>query len=458
MRWPIRNQIFFPFAGLLAVSVLLVAAVAAWKAAEQSRLQKLNHMNSVASALGEANFPLTQDVSERIAAMIGGEVIVADPRGRVTASTIPLESLPTELKEYATISDRVTGDVTLNGMNYFVTVIPRFRVSRPGPLFVLLPQEDLNSLRTNAITPPLLIAVPTVIVALGLALLIARGMACRVDRLRHLFSELSNGNYRTVDVTGVNDELRDLLCSANDLSARLDQLQLELKRTERLDLLGQLSGGLAHQLRNSITGAKMAVQLHHQSCPSDDNDMLQTAISQLRLTEEQVLAVLSLRDGVTVNNSVDTVNLCTLVEDVQQLLKPQSSHWKTRLEFARPADDVHTRLKSAASLKGAILNLVLNSVEASGIEGNVRIDVVPDGTDVAIAITDSGPGFSFDTTDIGEAFLTTKPEGIGLGLTIAQHAVMQEGGSLKIERNDGHTIVTISLPGVVSPLNSGVLV
>jgi len=458
MRWPIRNQIFFPFSALLAVSVLLVAVVAAWKAAEQTRRQKLSHMHSVASALGEANFPLTQDVSERIAAMIGGEVIVTDPRGHVTATTIPLETLPVELNEYVATSDRVTADVALSGSNYFVTVIPRFRVSRPGPLFVLLPQDDLNSLRMNAIMPPLLIAVPTVTVALGLALLIARGLAGRVDRLRNLFGQLSQGNYQTVDAAGVNDELRDLLCSANDLSTRLEQLQLELKRTERLDLLGQLSGGLAHQLRNSITGAKMAVQLHQQSCLSKENDMLHTAMSQLRLTEEQVLAVLSLRGGVNANSSEETVGLCMLVEDVLHLLKPQCSHWKTSLEFNQPPDDVQTRLKSASSLKGAILNLVLNAVEAAGIEGNVRIDLVPDGADVAIAITDNGPGFPFGATDIGEAFRTSKPEGIGLGLTIAQHAVTQEGGILKIDPIDGDTVVTISMPGVVVPVSSEVLV
>lgn len=449
MRWPIRNQIFVPFAALLVVSVVLVALVAARNAADQSRQQKLSHMHTVTSALGDASFPLTQDVAQRIAAMIGGEVIVAEPSGRITASTLELESLPPQLTELKEVTEEVTHTVVLSGREYFVTVIPRFRVPRPGPLFVLLEQDDLQALRRHAIMPVLIVAAPTVLVALVVALLISHGFAGRVGRLKLLFAKLSVGQHPTVETVGRDDEFNDLLHSANELSARLKHLQEELRRSERLELLGQLSGGLAHQLRNSITGARLAVQLHQQDCSADKNEMLSTAMSQLRLTEEQVLAVLSLRDGNADATDHQVASLSEMVEDVCHLLRPHCIHWRADLTVVAPPRKVYVQLNAASAIKGAILNLVLNAVEAAGTEGTVRIHVFIEGSAAAIEIRDNGPGFRGETDMLSDAFRTTKPEGVGLGLTIAQHAVAQENGRMTIGREDGWTVVRVDLPDVV---------
>lgn len=449
MRWPIRNQIFFPFAALLVVSVVVVALVAARNAAEQSRQQKLSHMRTVTSALGDASFPLTQDVAERIAAMIGGEVIVAEPSGRITASTLKLESLPPELAELKEVTEEVAHTVVLSGKEYFVTVIPRFRVPRPGPLFVLLEQDDLQTLRRNAIMPVLIVAAPTILVALILALLISHGFAIRVGRLKSLFEILSVGQHPTVETGRRNDEFKELLHSANELSARLKHLQDELRRSERLELLGQLSGGLAHQLRNSITGARLAVQLHQQDCSLDKNQLLCTAMSQLRLTEEQVQAVLSLRDGRALKSDPQVASLCEMVDDVCNLLRPHCIHWRADLRVIASPNQVHARLNATSAIRGAILNLVLNAIEAAGTQGTVRVQVSTERSAAAIEIRDNGPGFRGETDVLSDAFRTTKPKGVGLGLTIAQHAVAQENGCLSIERESGWTMVRIDLPDVV---------
>ncbi len=62
-------------------------------------------------------------------------------------------------------------------------------------------------------------------------------------------------------------------------------MEKAIRRSERLALLGQLAGGLAHQLRNNVTGALMAVQLHARECDADP-ESLDVALRQLALTEE----------------------------------------------------------------------------------------------------------------------------------------------------------------------------
>lgn len=448
MKWPIRNQIFVPFAVLLTTSVILVALVSAWNAADQSRQQQQQHMQAVTQALGDASFPLTPDVVKRIAGMIGGEVIVSDRDGNVTASTLELRSLPASLADLTGANSETTTVVQLGSTEYFVTLIPRFRVPRPGPLFILIPQQDLTALRRSAILPPLVVAIPTLALALITAMLIARRLSRRVDELKTLFAELAAGRFPGIAVSQRRDELRELMQSANDLSCRLQQLQSELQRSERLQLLGQLSGGLAHQLKNSITGARLAIQLHQQQCSNDDRELLKTAISQLRLTDEQVMAVLSLRTGAADSREESrTVDLSAMIEDVRLLLLPQCLHWKTQLLVGVDGPFcTGVSLRSPSSMRGALLNLVLNAVQAAGTGGTVEIRLQGNAEEVTIDIRDDGPGFDTAVDSLIDAFQTTKPQGIGLGLTIAQHSVQREGGRMTITRNDNQTSVMISIP------------
>src|SRR5204862_2702084 len=82
------------------------------------------------------------------------------------------------------------------------------------------------------------------------------------------------------------DELRDLGSSVNEMAQRLADYREKAARTERLRLLGQVSGGLAHQLRNGVAGARLAVQLHlKESSGAEDQEALEVALRQLTLVE-----------------------------------------------------------------------------------------------------------------------------------------------------------------------------
>ena len=94
---------------------------------------------------------------------------------------------------------------------------------------------------------------------------------------------------------GRNDELRDLGRSINEMAEQLARLQETVQRTERLRLLGQVGGGLAHQLRNGLTGARLAVQLHARECrDGGDGEALDVALRQLALVETHLKRFLDL--------------------------------------------------------------------------------------------------------------------------------------------------------------------
>lgn len=447
MRSPLRNQIFFPIAALLALAVVLFTGISAWHAAEVRQAQTAQHMEAVANALGSASYPLTDDVVRRIGTMIGGELVVLDDQKEVSAST--MES-PEALCELLAELPSATGGasspqvVRFHSNTFLVTSTRRFHARRRATLFVILRQEEFSVVWRNSIFVPLVVATVILILALLLAMLISGRVARRVDKLRELFGRIAEGDFNAVAASGRDDEIRDLMISANVLSDQLRSMQQELLNAQRLQLLGQLSGGLAHQLKNSIAGARLAIQLHQRRCESND-PMIQTALAQLALTEEQVLAVVSLKAEGQSSDKHQVCDITQLMRDVVALLQPHCSHWKSKISLNTP-DELLVDLLSPQSLKGGLLNLTQNAIEAAGVGGTIECLAKCDAECVIIEVKDSGPGFALGKDESVAAFRTTKPEGIGLGLTIAQHAVDQEHGSLTIERTNDLTSVSICIP------------
>lgn len=450
MRSPFRNQIFLPTAALLVFAVILFTGVSAWHAVEVQRSQTAQHMEAVANALGSATYPLTDDVVRRIGAMVGGDVVVFDADGQIAASTMePNETLRTALADLPGATETASSPqvLRLETGSYLVSSIQRTHVRRPATLYVILKQNEFPVVWQNSLWPPAVVALVTLLLALLVARLLSGRIARRVDQLSALFSRLAEGDFRPVEPSGRDDELRDLMVSANVLSVQLRSMQQELVTAERLQLLGQLSGGLAHQLKNSIAGARLAIQLHQRRCTTDD-PMVNTALAQLALTEEQVLAVVSLKPDsskASMPQVKETCDLASMVTDVVALLQPHCTHWKSVITLDMPAA-LPISVVSAQSLKGALLNLMQNAIEAAGVDGTVSCHLKTNEQNVVIDIRDSGPGFADDQQQLLTAFRTTKPEGIGLGLTIAQHAVDQEGGTMSLRRVGDETSVEICLP------------
>ncbi|MCA9065246.1 MAG: HAMP domain-containing histidine kinase, partial [Planctomycetaceae bacterium] len=485
MRWPIRNQILLPFVLLLTITVCLTAGVSAWYAARHSRQQRMDHLVTIVRSLTDSSFPVTQDIAERIAGLTDGEVIAVDDQQAVYASTVQTdEKLTTQLRQLSVsqvqsnrgnqenavletgmrntagsgTDERESSSfqtVFWNSSVYRVAVIPRRSLPRPGKLYVLIPEQQLDEVWRQALLMPIGIGAITLVVALAISVFLSRHIAGRIDRVRRLFGAMESGSFQTVDVSGRNDEVRDLLVSANHLSAQLQKLQREIQTTERLNLLSQLSGGLAHQLRNSIAGARLAVQLHQKNCGQDGDGMLETAVAQLRLTEEQVRAVLSLRKSEPLSETRDQppakrIAVMLLLQEVADLVRPHCEHRRTRLTVSGDPE-ICLSSGNVDAFRGALLNLIMNAVEAAGVHGLVEACVHRtagvEPASVVIEIRDSGPGFSSAVADhVAEAFVTTRPDGIGLGLTIARQAVTQAGGQLTFDRRDEMTIVQVTLP------------
>ena len=93
---------------------------------------------------------------------------------------------------------------------------------------------------------------------------------------------------------------------------------------------------------------------------------------------------------------------------------------------------------SAAAVKRALLNVLLNACQHAGQGGRVRVEVSTAGSRVRLDVCDSGPGIpKKDRERVFEMFYTTRPQGTGLGLFLARTAIEKNGGSLAVAESEG---------------------
>ncbi len=241
-----------------------------------------------------------------------------------------------------------------------------------------------------------------------------------------------------------DDELRDLCDSVNDMARRLAAFQEELQRDERLRVLGQFSGGLAHQLRNAAAGAKLAVELFLTENPTADPEPLRVALRQLARIESNLRQFLAL--GKPPTKLRQPCDLGVLIDQAVSLLKPQCQHAGTSLVWTPPAEPcvIPGDPTQLAHLFG---NVIGNGVEAAGHGGTVEIRCVATRGGANVEVADSGPGPTADIAErLFEPFVTGKDQGIGLGLAVAKQAAEAHGGRVSWERRDGKTVFRIELP------------
>lgn len=456
MRWPIRYQILLPLAGIMLAAVLGVSMLSAYLAAERAERQIDEQLRQVARTLLDSSFPLNDVVLRQMHGLSGAEFALADDAGRVRAASrpslppLPPAATPVERWQELQLARPADGDEP----RYFTAALKmRGRGAQAEPLVlqIFYPEANRSASRREAAFPPLAIGAAALLVFTLLAALIAARLSRPIHQLRAQVARLAQGDFRTWPLPQRNDELQDLAQGINALAERLDEMRRTIGRSERLALLGQLSGGLAHDLRNDVTGARMAVQLHRRSCRQGDAESLDVALRQLALTEEHLQRFLAA--GQPEQLKPVPCRIAETVEMAVQLIDPACKHRKVELTVA-PHESAGVEASSATleadpeQLRHVLMNLLLNAVEAAGSGGWVRVEYgETTASECRVRVLDSGAGPPADFVErLFEPFSTTKPEGVGLGLAVARRVAELHGGRLDYTRRDGATCFELTLP------------
>ena len=295
----------------------------------------------------------------------------------------------------------------------------------------------------------------------GISAWLAGRLARRIAWVESYLSSIAHGEFEVSGpappVTGEGlpdevepeepyDELDALANSAAMLTFQLVELQEEIRHTEQVRLLAQLAGGLAHQLRNAVTGARLAIQLHDRRCDLADDESLSVALRQLALTEQQIRSLLSL--GRKELREAEAARVEDLITELDQLVTPHAKHAHVDLTVNSQAGEAI--VSDAESFRLATLNLALNAIEATGSDGSVSVDCFLKDESVCVEVRDSGDGPPPEIGDsLFEPFVTSRPEGVGLGLVLVRQTADRTGGSVTWAREESQTVFRLAIPATV---------
>lgn len=452
MRWPIRNQILVPVAALLTAAVTLIAVFSAVLAARRSEEQTLRHLRELIATIGQSNFPLAQNVLEKMRGLSGAEFIVRNDLHKISATTMPDNAELRIALGQISATERLSPlgsypALTLAGQRYLVSAVRSPSSEGQATLIVLYPETSWRQARWEAALPPLALGAATIVLMLLLSAWLAQYFSRRIQSVQKQVATIAEGQFIEIDVGAGQDEIRELAMSVNAMSRQLRQMSDTISQSERSRLLGQLAGGLAHQLRNAVTGARLAVQIHLRRCASSNqDDSLNVALQQLSLTEEQIKGFLAL--GRQEQKPRETCNIRELITEIAKLVGPACEHAQVQFQH-QSAPDIPTTTADVQGLRGAVLNLTLNALEAAGPGGKVSVMAAfnPVGRQIRIEVRDNGPGPPQQLAEsLGTPFVTGKPEGVGLGLMLARQVAADHGGSLTWEREGQQTCFRLMLP------------
>lgn len=449
MRWPIRYQIFVPFAGLMLLAVVGVSSLDAWLAARRSEQQINKQLREVTRTLLDSRFPLNDSVLRQMRGLSGAEFVLTTVPGRRVASS---GLVVTELKAPSTPTERweeldLGSPVVIDGQSYFQAAVRRKERGELLLLHILYPERIWLESRREAAIPPLIVGASALAGFALLALAIAARLSRPILQVSARVGRMAQGDFQPLPLPVRNDEVRDLVVAVNSLAGQLDEMRRATQRSERLTLLGKLSGGLAHHLRNDVAGARMAVQLHQRHCHATDRESLEVALRQLALTEDHLQRFLAA--GQPERPQQVPCDLRVIVDDLVGMLSPSFRHRKVSLSISA---DSHAQIPLHADpeqLRHLLMNLAINALEAVGSSGWVRIEALAenDGA-IHLRVLDSGggPPAEFASGRLFEPFSTSKSEGVGLGLVVARQIAEAHGGTLEYTRCDGKTCFELILP------------
>lgn len=243
------------------------------------------------------------------------------------------------------------------------------------------------------------------------------------------------------DVIGAIEISRDITPDIN--------MQKTLMQQEKLASIGRLSAGVAHEINNPLTTILTSAMLIQEDLSPDDPayEEMQIIANEALRCRKIVTSLLDFARQTTPQKKMNDINE-VVTESV--LLTQKQAAFKDIMVQSQQAPKIPELLFDKGQVEQAIINLILNAVEATGEGGTITVKTAYDSRrrQVCLDVCDTGVGIDKEHIDkIFEPFFTTKESGTGLGLSITHGIIEQHGGTIGVESEKGRgTCFKIRLP------------
>jgi signal transduction histidine kinase len=260
--------------------------------------------------------------------------------------------------------------------------------------------------------------------------------------------------YLTYELASANQvEKQKAQEAAEDLARAnrsLQEAQAEVRRAERVAALGQLTAGLAHELRNPLGTMKTSAELLSRKVSAENEiarEMAGFIASEVDRTNSLITRFLDFARPQ--HMKLARADITTLLDDaIARFEREQKSAGARVTVFKNYSPDVPTVRFDAELMERVMANLLSNAAQASPPGGVVTVKTLSDQVEVEISVIDRGSGIDpKNIENIFNPFFTTKSDGIGFGLAIVSKIVEEHGGRMTVESTPGEgSVFRVFLP------------
>ena len=231
-----------------------------------------------------------------------------------------------------------------------------------------------------------------------------------------------------------------------DANRQVMEAQEAVRRSDRLAALGQLTAGLAHELRNPLGTIKASAEMLNQQL-SKENEVAREVAGFISTEVDRTNSLVTrfLQFARPLHLRMDREDLTQTLDRAITLAEREAPGIAIYRNYA---PEIPPFPFDRELLERVFYNLVLNAAQATAPGGAVTVKTRANGRMVEIAVIDRGSGIDEKTMkDIFNPFFTTKKEGVGLGLAIVSKIVDEHGGKIAVESEPGKgSIFCVSLP------------
>jgi signal transduction histidine kinase len=458
----LHNRIMLPFMALfLAVNLapLLLNRYYIGKIIDQRIAVQTDRISRLIS---NSEFVLNPAYLSRLRNVIDSDIIVFDRAGKVAATTVQgpmrmhLESqvAPNHISallknEAESLYQQV---VRLDHQTFMLTA--RLLGKATGTdkrmmLWVISPMSDAQAAKSSLAVEMGPVCLGGILIMFVFGHLIAGSVTKPVSNLVAVTQEMADGYFNHKAMLPSVEELRQLSLSINMMSEKLAGFEKQVALSSRLAAAGKVTAAMSHEIRNPLSSVKMLAQLLRDkpNIEAENGEIIKSMLEEILRVERIVEDLSGLARPSKLVRQVHDIR--KVIQEILPVIEPKLTHRKIDIEFD-PEPALPEILMDKDKIKQVLWNVLLNAMESMPQGGKVKISVRTNGKQDRLHVSIEDEGGGIDDTHAEEMFTpfyTTKPEGLGLGLSTSKEIMAGHDGELILEnRKDGGVRAVMTLP------------
>ena len=449
MTWRLRlhHRIVIPFAvvALIATSASALLALSVVSREFQARLR--SQILNTADVISFGGFAFNPAILRSVKAITGADVIAFDDSGIVVSATVdPSATALIQAVIAGAGQDDGTGVVREMVCEHPCFVSYKKIADRPGTTVAVIVETAESAAAFRAVSRSIMLAALASLVALvAVSQFVARRVTAPIDELVHFSQEVGGGTSRRAREG--DDDVGRLGRAFNHMLDRLDESKVKKLRNEKLALAGLFAARVAHDIRNPLASMKINTQMLEATVKGDAKNaaLVNATLHDISQVESVIRDLIELARPGELRQVPADIN--AVIRAVVRQLDARLSHRRVQTTLTLP-DRLPQVIIDPERFAQVLTNVFVNAIDAMPTGGTLIVNTRSDGGEVIIEVDDDGVGIDPGmVTRVFDPFVSTKPEGVGLGLVNAKAVVEGHGGSIELTpRQPRGTRAKIVLP------------